>query len=135
MSSIYCRLLIQEHEYQIYFICSFRATPKAHGSSQTMGGIRAIATSLWHSYSNEGSEPCLYTIAPSNTGSLMHWARPGIEPASSWILVRLVSHWTATRTPKSYQFLCNLIQSHSHINKCLITLVIFIFKLYWPWRL
>ena len=26
-----------------------------------------------------------------NAGSLTHWVRPGIEPASSWILVRFVS--------------------------------------------
>ena len=28
-----------------------------------------------------------YTAAHSNAGSLTHWARPGIEPASLWILV------------------------------------------------
>jgi len=33
-----------------------------------------------------------YTTAHSNTGSLTHWARPGIEPATSWFLVRFVNH-------------------------------------------
>jgi len=32
-----------------------------------------------------------YTTAQGNAGSLTHWARPGIEPASSWILVRFIS--------------------------------------------
>ena len=32
-----------------------------------------------------------YTAAHGNAGSLTHWARPGIEPASSLILVRFVS--------------------------------------------
>ena len=32
-----------------------------------------------------------YTTAHSNAESLTHWARPGIEPTSSWILVRFVS--------------------------------------------
>ena len=32
-----------------------------------------------------------YATAPSNAGSLTHGVRPGIEPASSWILVRFVS--------------------------------------------
>ena len=27
-----------------------------------------------------------YTTAHSNAGSLTHWAKPGIEPMSSWIL-------------------------------------------------
>ena len=31
-----------------------------------------------------------YTTAQGNTGSLTHWAGPGIEPASSWIPVRFV---------------------------------------------
>ena len=32
-----------------------------------------------------------YTTAHSNTGSLTHWVRPWIEPASSWILVGFVT--------------------------------------------
>ena len=32
-----------------------------------------------------------YTMAHGNTRPLTHQARPGIEPASSWILVRFVS--------------------------------------------
>ena len=32
-----------------------------------------------------------YTTAQSNAGSLTHWEGPGIEPASSWILVRFMS--------------------------------------------
>ena len=39
-----------------------------------------------------------YPTARGNAGSLTHWARPGIEPASSWFLVGFVNHW-ATRTP------------------------------------
>ena len=33
----------------------------------------------------------IYTRAHSNTGSLTHWVRPGIEPATSWFLVGFVS--------------------------------------------
>ena len=32
-----------------------------------------------------------YSTAHSNAGSLTHWARPGIEPVSSWILVRFLT--------------------------------------------
>ena len=32
-----------------------------------------------------------YTTAHSNAGSLTHWPRPGIKPASSQILVRFIS--------------------------------------------
>ena len=32
-----------------------------------------------------------YTTAHGNAGYLTHWARPGIESASSWILVRFIT--------------------------------------------
>ena len=31
-----------------------------------------------------------YSTVHSNAGSLTHWTRPGIKPASSWILVRFI---------------------------------------------
>ena len=37
-----------------------------------------------------------YTTAHCNHRSVTHWARPGISPTSSWILVRFFNHW-ATR--------------------------------------
>ena len=43
-----------------------------------------------------------YLTAHSNTGSLTHRARPGIEPASSWILVRFASvgpQWELSHAP------------------------------------
>ena len=59
---------------QMFF---FRATPTAYGGSQARGQIRAVAASLQHSH--------------SNARFLTHWVKPGIEPVSSWMLVRLVS--------------------------------------------
>jgi len=49
----------------------FRATLVTYGSSQARGRIKAVAAGLCHSR--------------SNARSLTHWARPGIEPTSSWI--------------------------------------------------
>ena len=39
-----------------------------------------------------------HTAAHGNAGSLAHWAGPGIEPASSWILVRFLTHWATMGT-------------------------------------
>ena len=39
------------------------------------------------------------TVAHSNAGSLAHWVSPGIEPASSWILVGFVNCWATKGTP------------------------------------
>ena len=38
-------------------------------------------------------------------GDLIHWARSGIEPATSWMLVRFVNRWAMMGTP-SYTFYC-----------------------------
>ena len=56
---------------------SFRAAPSAYGGSQARVWIGATAAGLHHSH--------------SNSRSLSYWARPGIEPASSRMLVRVIS--------------------------------------------
>ena len=54
--------------------------------------IRAAAAGLRHSH--------------SNARSLTHWARPGIEPASSWMLAVFITHWATIETPISTVFPC-----------------------------
>ena len=83
-----------------FFFFPFRATPVAYGSSQGRGQIRAAAIGLHHGHSNVGSELHLTSIiAHGNTRSLTHSAGTGIEPASSWILVGLVTHWATMGVP------------------------------------
>jgi len=55
------------------------------------------------------SEPQLptCTTADGNAGSLTHWARPGIEPAFSWMIVRFISD------EPGWEFLPHLIQIFS----------------------
>ena len=66
----------------------FRATPTACGGSQARGWIRATPAGLHHSH--------------SNARSLIHWARLGIKPASSWMLVWFINRWATTGTPDIY---------------------------------
>ena len=65
----------------------------AHGGSWARGLIGAVASSLLpepqQCQIRAASET--YTTAHGNTGSLTHCVRPGIEPATSWILVGFVS--------------------------------------------
>ena len=53
-----------------------------------------LGTHLWHmevpTLGVESELPA-YTTAHGNAGSLTYRARPGIEPASSWFLVRFIS--------------------------------------------
>ena len=60
----------QDREANRSYSCQPTPEPQPHG-------IRAMSVT--------------YTTAHDNAGSLTHWARPGIEPMSSWILVGFVT--------------------------------------------
>ena len=91
MSHSLQKLSCQEKKgyFFFFFFGLFRATPVACGSFQARGQIRAAAASLPHSHSNTGPElSCNRHYG--NARSLTHWTRPGIDPTSSWMLVRFV---------------------------------------------
>ena len=46
-----------------------------------------------------GAVSATYIKAHGNAGSLTHWARPGIKPLSSWMLVGFTNHWATMGTP------------------------------------
>ena len=71
------------HFFSFFFSCFLGLPPATYGSSEARGWIRALATGLHH--------------RRSNTGSLTHRAKPGIKPASSWMLVRF--RWAMKGTP------------------------------------
>ena len=74
------------------FIYLFRAIPAAYGSSQARGPIRAIAASLHQSQQCQiWATSATYTTVWGHARSLTHWVRPGMEPVSSWILIRFIS--------------------------------------------
>ena len=76
----------------LFFFLLLRAAPVACGDSQARGQIGATAAGLHHSHSNAGPKPCLRpTTDHGKAGSLTHWARPGMEPATSRFLVGFVS--------------------------------------------
>ena len=81
--------------------CLLRAGPMAYGSSQARVRIGATAASLlpWQHWIQAAS--ATYTTAHGNARPLIHWARPGIKPVSSWILVGFVNHWATTGTASS----------------------------------
>ena len=48
----------------LFIFCLFWAAPKAHGSSQASGRIKAVAAGLHHSHSHSRSEPSLQLTPP-----------------------------------------------------------------------
>ena len=79
--------------YKRLFFLFFRATPMAYGGPQAGGWIGATAASLQSQPQQCGiwATSATYTTAHGNTRFPAHWARPWIELASSWILVRFIS--------------------------------------------
>ena len=77
----------------IFFVCLFfRATLTAYGSSQARVELEVqLLVSPQPQQCGIPAMSATYTRAHSNTGSLTHWAKPGIKPASPWIPVRFIS--------------------------------------------
>ena len=84
----------------------FRAAPTAHGGSQARGSNQNHSCPplpgpqqhrIW-------AVPAIYTTAPGSAGSLTHWARPGIEPATSWLLVGFISNVPQWELPQAVVF-------------------------------
>ena len=88
------------------FFFLFRDIPVAYGSSQARGRIRAAAAGPTPQTQQLGiwAASMAYTIACGNARSLTHWAGPGIEPTSSWILVEFLTCWATMGTPVFWYF-------------------------------
>ena len=71
------------------FIHYFWATPAACGGSQVRGLICQRMPEPQQRQIQAVS--MTYTTARGNARSLTHWARPGIEPATSWFPVGFIS--------------------------------------------
>ena len=54
-----------------------------------------------------------YTVAHSNARSWTHWVRPGINPATSWFLVRFINHCTTMGSPPKVIFPLAVYESSS----------------------
>ena len=83
-----------------FFVGLSRAAPMAYGGSQANGPVGAEFASLHHSHSSLTSS-VTYTTAHSTARSLTHWARPGIKPTSSWMLVRFTNGLATMGTSKT----------------------------------
>ena len=74
----------------IYIFCFFRAAPAAYGGSQA-GGLSELQLPAYTTAITmpDPSHICNLHHSHGNAGSLTHWARPGIEPITSWFQLDL----------------------------------------------
>ena len=93
--------------------------------------IETVADRLHHRQIQATS--ATYTTAHGNTRSITHWVKPGIEHASSWILVRFISTepWWEVLTvilicislityDVEHLYMCSFVISVSSVVKCLL---------------
>ena len=77
------------------FFFFFRASPMAYGSSQAGVELElqlpSYTTAPQPQQCRIWAVSVAYSTAHSNTGALTHWAGPGMEPESSWILVEFIT--------------------------------------------
>ena len=77
----------------LFLFCFLEPHLVAYGSPHARGWIRAADASLLHSHMQcqIRATSVVYVIAHGNSESITHWARPGVEPAYSWILVSFLT--------------------------------------------
>ena len=85
-------LIWKERKYLLisFFFLLFRTASAAYGCYQARGPIKAAAAHLVTATGIQ-AESAAYTTTHSKAGSLTRWARLGIQPASSWILVGFIT--------------------------------------------
>ena len=85
--------LFQNHLFFFFFFSFLGPHPGHMEVSKARDQIRATATSLTPQPQQLEIRAVFVTCttAHSNVGSPTHWGRPGIEPTSSWMLIRFVS--------------------------------------------
>ena len=109
----------------------FMAAPAAYGYSQARGWISCSCQPMPQPR-NTGilATSVNYTKSHGNARSLTHWSRPGMEPASSWILVgfvttdpwrelrggRIFEDWLSRRLLCRNNICCSSLQLHGQRN-------------------
>jgi len=97
-------LPITELDPQFFF--SFLGRTEAYGSSQARSGISYSCRPRPQPQKCQNpSHIFTYTAAHGNLGSLTHWERPQVKPASSWILAGFVSAAPQQELPRSQYFI------------------------------
>ena len=109
LSSYLCMVL------EKFFFGLFRASPMAYGSSPlgVESVLQLLAYAISHCNTKCKPQSVTNTIAHGNTrGSSTHWARPWIEPVSSWILAGFFT------TEPQWELLENVLISFFDIYLC-----------------
>ena len=103
------------------------AVPAAYGSSQA-GGWMELQLLAYTTVTTtpDPSRICNPPTACGNTGSLIHWSRPGVEPTSSWTPCQVPNPLSHDRNSRGYFFSITGVVS----NLPIYSLIFFFTQLY-----
>ena len=74
-----------------FFFFFLVATVEAYGCQARLGFESNLQLQAYATTTAMPDPSHIWAIAQSNAESLIHWARPGVKPASLWVLVIFVS--------------------------------------------
>ena len=105
------------------FFCLLRGFQSTHSTWRFPGQKSNRSCSYWHTPQPQPQQcqirakSATYTTVHSNAGPITHCVRPGIEPASSWILVSFVplSHDRNVQNFKVVYYLLSVIAAEYHV--------------------
>ena len=104
--TLQCQTNLESHSdfyFLFYFICLFvflglhsqhMEVPRSHQNYGCWPTPQPRQHGIWPA-------SVTYTTSHGNAGSVTHCVRPGIEPATLWLLVGFGNHWATTGTPHS----------------------------------
>ena len=92
-----------EHYSFISFFCSFYGRICSTWNFLSQGPIQSCHYRLTPQPEQHQIQAYLWLMLPlvATPDPLTHWARPGIQPTSSWILVGFLTHWATIGAPPS----------------------------------
>ena len=82
--------------WNFFFFCFLESYPQ---HMEGYGSNRSYSCRLTPQPQQHRIQALTYTTAHGSAGSLTQWARPGIRPISSWILVTFINYWAMMGTP------------------------------------
>ena len=122
MTSILNSLFKYLHRANFVFL--FKAAPEAYRCSRL--GVKLELQLLVHTTATAVPDPshiCILHHSSWQCWILNHWESPGIESASSWILIGFVDHWATKGTPHKANFMVNICFSLYSTPGCMSVLI------------
>ena len=98
--------------FLFFFLLYFLGSHLWHMEVPRLGVTSELQLPVYTPATQDPSHICDLCCSLWQCRSLTHWAKPGVEAASSWILVGFLTHWATTGTPRLLLLDCSPLSLH-----------------------